>query len=101
MAITCKEGQNKYYPAANRWMWNYCTYLGSVEYNGNQYDLGVWICPDGHPSAAIVCSNQEGNYMSGSLANMELLNELYTETRIRFNIYKENNCEETKAKEGK
>ena len=64
-----------FYPQAIEWMWNYCIPLGKfTDSKGNNYDLGIHILEDninGRPykeiSAAIVCSNNPGDYYSGEL----------------------------------
>lgn len=35
---------DKFYPSANEWMWNYCTFLGKfTDSEGENYDLGIHI----------------------------------------------------------
>lgn len=76
-----------YYPSAREWMWDYCVYLGSTWYKEKGYDLGVYVHPDGKLSAAIVCGNEPGDYMSGDLDFIGGINgELYKETFRRANI---------------
>jgi hypothetical protein len=62
---------DKFYPEADNWMWNYCTFLGKfTDSQGTNYDLGInishWI--DGTPdiSDATVHSNIPGDYSSGN-----------------------------------
>lgn len=63
---------NKFYPAANEWMWNYCIFLGKfTDSNGVNYDLGLHI-NDKQPagfrySDATVHSDRAGDYTSGNI----------------------------------
>ena len=74
----------KFHPAADEWMWDYCTYLGSGVYNGSeQLDLGVNITSDSpeNVSFAIVYGEDAGQYASGSIYlnskfNFQVLNTL-------------------------
>lgn len=64
-----KVVQKKHFPNADNWMWDYCKYLGSIEYQGYKFDLGIWI-PKGkieRPSYAIVYGNDAGDYISGHI----------------------------------
>lgn len=55
----------KAYPMADTWMWNYCTYLGTVELNGKMYDLGFYSGDMFY--YAIVYGNEQGEYISGEM----------------------------------
>ena len=60
----------KFFPEANNWMWDYCKYLGSSVYNGNEkLDLGVHIpsADKGCVSFAIVYGPEGGQYASGPI----------------------------------
>lgn len=58
--------QQKFFPEANRWMWNYCHYLGSVIIDNQQYDLGIQKSKDlDRYSFAIVYGSDPGDYISG------------------------------------
>lgn len=58
--------QTKFFPQADEWMWNYCHYLGSIELNGDKYDLGIHKSKDvDRYSFAIVYGNDPGDYISG------------------------------------
>lgn len=77
------------FPEAKEWMWNYCIPLGKYKYVGQDdkvqhMDLGVHITTFGI-SAAIVCSNKIGDYLSGRIEveNIEVLHH-YVETKERF-----------------
>lgn len=61
--------QKKSYPQADDYMWNYCTYLGSIrDTDGRPYDLGIWISSDNlQISFAIVDGPNSGDYHSGSI----------------------------------
>lgn len=63
---------DKFYPEANEWMWDYCTFLGKfTDSKGENFDLGILLDRDdnkfilGDWSAAIVYGNTPGNYISG------------------------------------
>jgi hypothetical protein len=75
---------DKFYPDANEWMWNYCIFLGKfTDSDGHNYDLGIH-----KNSAAIVYSNQAGDYLSGGL---DYRRECYKETLRRakhLNLFK-------------
>ena len=62
---------DKYYPEADNWMWNYCTYLGKYKsFDGKQYDLGILLNAnyiDGYTSLAVVYDNIPGSYISGDI----------------------------------
>ena len=72
MNITIEQ-MDFFYPEAKDWMWNYCLPLGKfTDSRGRNYDLGVYINDDDVPtnmriSAAIVFSNEAGDYYSGSV----------------------------------
>lgn len=59
--------QEKHFPEANNWMWDYCIYLGSILYEDRKYDLGI---NKNHnfdsASWAIVDGNEPGSYHSNS-----------------------------------
>lgn len=59
----------KFFPEADEWMWNYCTYLGSGIYNGKEkLDLGVHVSSEkGNVSFAIVYGPEGGQYASGPI----------------------------------
>ncbi len=70
------EQMEFHFPDAKNWMWNYCLPLGKfTDSRGNNYDLGVYIYENDSPiattnmriSAAIVFSNEAGDYYSGSV----------------------------------
>lgn len=67
--IDMKITQNKHFPEADTWMWNYCHYLGSIrDNNGKPFDLGVWVSQDKKQiSFAIVDGPEGGDYHSGSI----------------------------------
>ncbi|MGL6228612.1 MAG: hypothetical protein ACRC3J_05285 [Culicoidibacterales bacterium] len=52
------------FPHASEWMWNYCVYLGTEEFEGELYDLGIYINDLNILSAAIVYGDEPGRYMS-------------------------------------
>ena len=53
--------QTKFFPQADEWMWNYCHYLGSIELNGDKYDLGIHTSKDvDRYSFAIVYGDDPG-----------------------------------------
>lgn len=58
-----------FYPDAIDWMWNYCVFLGRYKAsNGKEVDLGIHIEEDSNVvCAAIVHSNEPGNYSSSDL----------------------------------
>lgn len=64
-----KVTQNKHYPQADNWMWNYCYYLGSIrDKDGRPYDLGIWTSADKKQiSFAVVDGPVGGDYHSGSI----------------------------------
>lgn len=57
--------KNFFYPAAMKWMWNYCTPLGKYSDTQGDYDLGIHMDSHGQICEATVCGNQAGNYWSG------------------------------------
>jgi len=61
--------QQKHFPAADRWMWNYCEFLGSFTHDDKHYDLGLYLDAEycGHISYAIVYGNIPGEYISGPI----------------------------------
>lgn len=91
--------EDLFYPSAINWMWNYCINLGKfTDSRGNNYDLGIhiseWVYngkPSKEVSAAIVCSDRDGDYYSGEImesrygSNPELdwTHEKYRETYKR------------------
>lgn len=77
-----------FYPSAENWMWNYCTYLGPfIDSTGSKYDLGVFHSGQKLVLAAIVFGDTDGQYMSGDLDTFGLVgsatHEVYEETRKR------------------
>jgi hypothetical protein len=59
--------EDKFYPFADEWMWNYCIFLGSfTDSEGNNWDLGVHISKRDFVSGAIVHGNESGDYYSPS-----------------------------------
>jgi hypothetical protein len=66
---------DKFYPNADNWMWDYCTFLGKfTDSKGNNYDLGIYIETWVHNgkevqdvSDATVYDNEDGSYTSGSI----------------------------------
>ena len=82
----------KYYPSANNWMWNYCTFLGQyTDVNGDNYDLGVLLKTESNLvisefSFAIVYGNKPGNYISGPYHNSEEKRDFIKETIRRVKI---------------
>lgn len=76
------DPNDKFYPDADDWMWNYCVFLGKfTDSKGRDYDLGIY--PGAkygrHYSAAIVYSNEPGDYASGDLPGSHGF-EAYNET---------------------
>jgi hypothetical protein len=70
-----------FYKNALTWMWNYCIPLGKFTCSeGYDYDLGVFIHPDGKISNATVYGNTPGHYVSG---------EIYPELIFKNEITKE------------
>ena len=79
--------QQKFYPAANVWMWNYCKCLGCFTYDGKHYDLGVyvnWRAKEGC-SWAVVYDNEPGSYLSGPIER-EPTNPVLIETLRRAKL---------------
>ena len=71
------KGVNLFYPDARNWMWDYCMYLGPyTDKDGHNYDLGCYFGDSGEISAAIVCSNEPGDYLSGDIQFRELYQEV-------------------------
>ena len=67
---------DKFYPEADEWMWNYCIFLGKfTDSSGSNWDLGILLDGDSiiinDWSAAIVYDNNPGAYISGGYHNME------------------------------
>jgi hypothetical protein len=66
---------DKFYPNADNWMWDYCIFLGKfTDSKGKNYDLGVhienWVDNNAlyrNVSDATVYDNKDGSYTSGSL----------------------------------
>lgn len=55
---------NKFYPDADKWMWDYCTFLGKfTDSKGINYDLGVCIQKEEIINATVY-GNQPGSYNS-------------------------------------
>lgn len=81
-----------HYKTAKKWMWCYCTYLGEYTTKGGQkYDMGVyWNKVFKKPSMAIVFSDVEYSYFSGSLyseddtEDCEAMESMYKELRVRW-----------------
>lgn len=71
---------DKFYPQANEWMWDYCTFLGKfTDSQGNNYDLGVYIRHSVYngeifttESEATVYGNEPGDYYSGDFRHIRL-----------------------------
>ena len=58
----------KHFPEAAEWMWNYCVFLGKfTDSKGVNYDLGIFTGEKPYISAAIVYGNEPGKYLSGRL----------------------------------
>lgn len=56
----------------------YCIYLGSLEIGYREYDMGVYVRPDGSVSHAIVYGSEPSEYFSGEfIFRGELLDERY------------------------
>jgi len=77
-----------YWKDANNWMWGHCIFLGNYIHDGKHYDLGVYVHNYG-VSAAIVYSNTEGCYISGSLRDCvnstdSPRHDMYLETYKRY-----------------
>jgi hypothetical protein len=76
---------DKFYPEANKWMWNYCTFLGKfTDSENNNYDLGIvfkdsGVLIIGEWCSAIVYDNVHGSYISSGDELDKI--EDYTETR--------------------
>ena len=62
-----KKDNEKYFPDADEWMWNYCTFLGKFEdKKGQKFDLGILENNGyGEWSLAVVYGNNPGDYISG------------------------------------
>jgi len=61
---------DKFYPEANDWMWDYCTFLGKfISSDGSKYDLGIVLKSKAmileEYSLAIVYGSSDCNYISG------------------------------------
>jgi hypothetical protein len=92
--------KNLFHSGAKRWMWDYCFYVGSYEYedtyitdgieytNHYKYDLGIFMnFFDKHPnlaSAAHVYSNKRGCYNSG-VYDLESLKRYYNNEHFQYN----------------
>lgn len=64
---------DKFYPQANVWMWDYCTFLGKfTDSKGNNYDLGIYtddiLKGNLRLSDATVLSDEPGDYLSGEIS---------------------------------
>jgi len=81
--------KDKFYPDANEWMWNYCTFLGKyTDKSGNNYDLGILIKADNNLllneySLAIVYDNIPGSYISSYIPDESNSPEFVKETLKR------------------
>lgn len=71
---------DKYFPEADGWMWNYCTFLGKyIDPDGKKWDLGIllkgddenWFDDRGNWCAACVYGNEQSDYVSGSEKDYE------------------------------
>lgn len=63
-----------HFPSSRTWMFDYCIYLGPYTCpDGNDYDLGIYIHPNGDISSAIVYGNDPGDYISGDLTTISPL----------------------------
>jgi hypothetical protein len=62
------DPNDKFYPKADNWMWNYCVFLGKFSDNGENFDLGIYVDKDGDISDATVYSNTPGDYSSGEIS---------------------------------
>ncbi len=70
-----KTSVNKFYPNNPKWLEPYCNYLGSIVYEGINYDLGIWVSPCyKHKSWFFVQSEELGDYQSGSITYNNKLN---------------------------
>jgi hypothetical protein len=76
------EDGEKFFPEADKWMWNYCVFLGKfTDSKDNNFDLGIHIGDE--ISAAIVHGNEPGDYFSGPISNrMTRDNDVYDEKYI-------------------
>ena len=86
---------DKFFPEADKWMWDYCTFLGKfVCSKGIKYDLGILEDQKTGPCDATVFGNVDGNYSSGEISEMfidfaiESNNESYLEMIRRARILK-------------
>lgn len=80
---------NLFYPEAEHWMWDspHCINLGEFEYDGRQYDLGVYVNPStSEVSHAIVYGNEPGDYLSGYITAFKT-RESCKENIRRWNEY--------------
>jgi hypothetical protein len=74
---------DKFYPAADEWMWDYAIFLGKfTDSEGRNFDLGVHIdyFPDGDNVIkdvmdATVHSNEAGDYTSGEIREANIASE--------------------------
>ena len=61
---------DKFYPSADEWMWNYCTFLGkwTDPETGDNWDLGIYLPKRiDTPSCASVYGDTPGNYNSAEV----------------------------------
>lgn len=83
------------YPSAKEWMWDYCTYLGTYEIDGEFYDLGVFFDEpydfenggEWRPLNATVQSNKEGDYNSTTLVGRNFNFPMYEKVRDLVSEY--------------
>lgn len=63
------DNNDKHYPDANAWMWDYCVFLGKfTDSNGKNYDLGIF--EGSQILDATVYDNKPGSYSSGEMADL-------------------------------
>ena len=81
--------EDKFFPEANEWMWDYCTFLGKyVSSDGTKYDLGILLRNNenliiNEYSLAIVYGNTPGNYISSFVYNEDKAHDFKKETLKR------------------
>lgn len=81
---------DKFYPSADEWMWDYCTFLGKfTDSQGNNFDLGIYIRHDVPKDSILKYSNATvyndvpGSYLSDSLQSNVKIEGWIGEERIK------------------
>ena len=84
------DTNKKFYPSADEWMWNYCTFLGQfTDSDGDNYDLGILLKDSnslamiGDYSLAVVYGDTPGDYISGCYFEESEKREFVIETLRR------------------